>query len=218
LFTGSRASAVERRTVLEGLAHYTGLSTDYWDRANLRIDENRFLQELLRHQGRVVGRIDTRYQGRLLGPLAEMAKYDPFDGSVAAAIVANFNDYYRRELKVDCDREYVPMDDLWKQWDERHQLPDVDEFKAPFANTSVDLMYALSMNPRMKVLIHQGYFDLAVPYRTVKYVLDHLELSPELRANIRIEYYEAGHMMYVHPPSRQKFKRNTAEFIRANIR
>ena len=70
----------------------------------------------------------------------------------------------------------------------------------------------------MKVLIHQGYFDLAVPYRTVEYVLDHLDLSPELRANIRIEYYEAGHMMYVHPPSRQKFKQNTADFIRANLR
>src|SRR5262249_37715641 len=59
LFKGNRASAAERRAVLEGLVRYTGLSTDYWEKANLRIDENRFLQELLRNKGQVVGRIDT---------------------------------------------------------------------------------------------------------------------------------------------------------------
>jgi carboxypeptidase C (cathepsin A) len=82
----------------------------------------------------------------------------------------------------------------------------------------MDLMHALTMNPRMKVLIHQGYFDLAVPYRTVEYVLDHLDLAPELRANVRVEYYEAGHMMYVHPPSRMRFKKAVSEFISANVR
>jgi carboxypeptidase C (cathepsin A) len=218
LFKGNRASATERWTVLEGLARYTGLSTDYWEKANLRIDEGRFLQELLRSKGLVVGRIDTRYKGRLLGALAETMRYDPFDTAIGPAVVASFNDYYRRELKVESDREYVPSGDLWKHWDERHQLPDVDEYKVPFANTSVDLMHALTMNPHMKVLIHQGYFDLAVPYRSVEYVLDHLDLAPELRANVRVEYYEAGHMMYVHPPSRARFKQATAEFINANLR
>jgi carboxypeptidase C (cathepsin A) len=218
LFKGNRASPAERRAVLEGLARYTGLSTNYWDKANLRIDENHFLQELLRNQGQVVGRIDTRYKGRLLAALAESTRYDPFETAIGPAMVASFNDYYRRELNAESEREYVPSGDLWKQWDERHQLPDLDDFKVPFANTSVDLMHALTMNPRMKVLIHQGYFDLAVPYRTVEYVLDHLELPPELRANIRIEYYEAGHMMYVHPASRAKFKATVSEFIRSNLR
>ncbi len=218
LFKGHRISAAERRTVLEGLSRYTGLSNDYWEKANLRIDENRFLQELLRNKGEVVGRIDTRYKGKLLAPLAESTRYDPFDTAIGPALIASFNDYYHQDLKVESERQYVPSGDLWKNWDERHQLPDLDDFKVPFANTSVDLMHALTMNPHMKVLIHQGYFDLAVPYRTVEYVLDHLDLSPELRTNIRIEYYEAGHMMYVHPPSREKFKKTTADFIQANLR
>ena len=112
--------------------------------------------------------------------------------------------------KARSEIEWQPM--------KRHQLPDIDEYRVPFANTSVDLMHALTMNPRMKVLIHQGYFDLAVPYRTVEYVLDHLDLAPELRANVRIEYYEAGHMMYVHPPSIAKMKRDLSAFIESTTR
>ena len=39
LFKGRHASTTERQTVLAGLAKYTGLSADYWDKANLRMDE-----------------------------------------------------------------------------------------------------------------------------------------------------------------------------------
>jgi carboxypeptidase C (cathepsin A) len=74
----------------------------------------------------------------------------------------------------------------------------------------------MTMNPKMKVLIQQGYFDLAVPYRTVEYVVDHLDVALELRGNIRIEHYDAGHMMYVHPASMAKFKKTLAEFVSAN--
>ena len=208
LFKGHRASSAERRIVLDGLRRFTGLSAEYWERANLRIDEGRFLQELLRHKGTVVGRIDTRYTGPLLGSLAETVRYDPFETTVCTAIVACFNDYYRRELNVGLERDYVPMADLWKNWDELHQLPDIPDYKVPIANTSVDLSHALCMNPRMMVLIHQGFFDLSVPYRSVEYVLDHMDLSPDLRANIQVEYYHAGHMMYIHEPSRRKFKKS----------
>jgi len=31
--------------------------------------------------------------------------------------------------------------------------------------------------------------------------------------NIQIEYYKAGHMMYTHPPSIQKFKKDVDAFI-----
>jgi carboxypeptidase C (cathepsin A) len=68
-------------------------------------------------------------------------------------------------------------------------------------------------NPGMRVLVQQGYFDLATPYGVTEYVLNHMDLSPELRRNITVEYYEAGHMMYVHPPSMAEFKRDVAVFI-----
>jgi carboxypeptidase C (cathepsin A) len=200
---------------LKGLARYTGVSEEYWDKANLRLDEGRFVQELLRNKSIVVGRIDSRYTSGMVVPLSERARYDAYEAAIAPAIIASFNDYYRQELKVKSKRPYVSMDDLlWKRWDERHQQPDFDEFKVPFGNTAVDLAQALTMNPKMKVLIHQGYFDLSVPYGSVEYVVEHLDVATELRANVKVEYYDAGHMMYVHPPSREKFKKTTAEFIK----
>jgi carboxypeptidase C (cathepsin A) len=69
-------------------------------------------------------------------------------------------------------------------------------------------------NPKLRVLVQQGYFDLACPYGATDYFLDHLELPQKLRDNISVKRYEAGHMMYIHPDSMKKFSRDLAEFIR----
>ena len=217
LFKGTRATPEERKTVLAGLSRYTGLSEDYWNRANLRIDEGHFLQELMRSKGVLAGRVDTRYTGGSLNGLGESMAYDPYDADVAPAIVATFNDYYRGELKVESDRPYVLSGDLWKDWDNRHQQPDFNGGgKVPWANTGVDLAHAMTMNPKMKVLVLQGYFDLACPYRTVEYAIEHLDVAPALRSNVAIEHFDAGHMMYVEPASMQKFKRVLGAFVDAN--
>jgi carboxypeptidase C (cathepsin A) len=218
LFKGSRATAAEREVVLDGLARYTGVSAAYWDKANLRLDEPRFLQELLRSRGAVVGRVDSRYVGGDISRIAEVMKYDPYGSAVGPAVVATFNDYYRRELEVDSDREYVLSGDLEKDWDNRHAQPDFGGYKVPYPNTIVDLSHTITVNPKMKVLIQQGYFDLACPYRTVTYAVDHLDVDPKLRGNVAIEYYDAGHMMYVHPASMQKFARTLAAFVDSNSR
>ncbi len=217
LLKGHRASKEERQATLEGLAKYTGISADYWDKSNLRMSEGRFLQELMRNKGEVTGRVDSRYTGGSINPLAERMKYDPYISAVAPAIAATFNDYIRRELKVETDREYAFSGDLWRSWDFTHTQPTTG-FKSPVANTADDLMHAMTMNPKMKVLIQQGWFDLAVPYGSIEFVVDQMHLSPKVRSNIAFEYYEAGHMMYVHPPSMVKFKKDLAVFVDANSR
>ncbi len=217
LFKGSRATPAERQAVLAGLERYTGVSAAYWDDANLRLDESHFLQELLRKQGVVVGRVDSRYSGGDLSRLYETMKYDPYDTAIAPAIVATFNAYYRGDLKVESDREYVLSGGLWKDWDNSHFQPDIN-FKVAYPNTAVDLAHAMTMNPRMKVLVQQGYFDLACPYRTVEYVVDHLDVAADVKRNITIQYYDAGHMMYVQPDAMQKFRRTLTEFVDANNR
>ena len=70
----------------------------------------------------------------------------------------------------------------------------------------------------MKVLVQQGYFNLACPYRTVEYLVDHMNVPADVRRNVAIKYYEAGHMMYVHPASMVKFKNDLARFIRETDR
>jgi carboxypeptidase C (cathepsin A) len=217
LAKGARATAEERRAALDGLARYTGLSADYWDRANLRIDEGRFLQELLRNQGVVIGRIDTRYTGGNLSSIAEAMQYDPYASAIAPAIVATFNDYYRNELKVESDREYMLSGGVYSKWDGSHRQPDIGD-KVPIANTGIDLAHAMVMNPKMKVLVQTGYFDLACPYGTVEYFIDHMNVPAAIRKNVTVDYYEAGHMMYVHPASMQQFKRTLAGFVETSSR
>ena len=63
------------------------------------------------------------------------------------------------------------------------------------------------------MLVQQGYYDLATPYRATEYFVDQMPLPDSLRSNVSIEYYEAGHMMYVHPPSLSKFRKDLSEFV-----
>jgi carboxypeptidase C (cathepsin A) len=216
LYKGARATAEERRAVLEGLERYTGVSAEYWDAANLRMDEDHFLQELMRAQGKTIGRIDSRFAGGMPSRIAETTSFDPYMTSVAPAIVATYNTYVRRELGVVTDEKYVLSARLYRDWDPRHELPDSDGRKIPYPNVLPDISYAMTMNPEMKVQVHTGYFDLACPYGAVQDAIDHLDITPELRRNVHIEYYEAGHMMYVHPASMAKFAETTKAFIVEN--
>ena len=214
LHKGSRANAEERQRVLAGLQRYTGISADYWDKANLRIDESHFAKELLRDRGKVVGRIDSRFTGDSISHIAESFSYDPFFPAVGPAFTATFNDYYREQLGVKTDRKYVTSGNLWTKWDERHEQPGASQYgKVPIANTGVDLNHAMIQNPKLRVLVQQGYYDLATPYGATQYFLDHMELPGELRENITVEFFEAGHMMYLNPDEMKKFSRVLAEFV-----
>ena len=73
---------------------------------------------------------------------------------------------------------------------------------------------ALTMNPGLHLLVQQGYYDLATPTLATKHDINHLDISPEARERIRMEFYEAGHMMYLHQPSMEKFREDLAGFVR----
>jgi carboxypeptidase C (cathepsin A) len=212
LVKGARASAPERRAVAEKLGAYTGTSADYWLAANLRVNEGQFAQELMREGGRLAGRIDSRFAAFTVNALAEDMPFDPYMSAVGPAFVSTFNDYYRGDLGVEMERKYVVSGQLWKDWDRSHMQPG-SEYASPAADTGIDLAHAIIRNPGMQVLVQQGYFDLATPYRATEYFIDQMPLPESLRPNVSIEYYEAGHMMYVHPPSLLKFRKDLASFI-----
>ena len=80
-------------------------------------------------------------------------------------------------------------------------------------NTGPDMARALSRAPNMKVLILNGYYDIATVFYGVEHSINHLGLSPDVKDNIIMKYYEAGHMMYTHLPSIQQFRDDVLEFI-----
>jgi len=210
------AGPFRRIAVATQLGAYAGTSAEFWLAANFRVTEGQFTAELLRGRGQLAGRIDSRFLGYTTNALAENMPFDPYMSAMAPAFVAAFNDYYRRDLGVVMDRDYVPSGDSYKTWDRSHQDPG-SPYKSAAADTGIDLGHALVQNPRMKVLVQQGYFDLATPYRATEYFIDQLPIPDSLRANVAIRYYEAGHMMYVHPESRDQFRKDLAGFIDSSL-
>jgi carboxypeptidase C (cathepsin A) len=214
LMKGAILSAGERASVISKLAAYTGLSEEYWDHSDLRVSHFHFTQELLRDQDVTVGRIDSRFKGRSIDRVGATMQYDPFMSGVAPAFTAGFMHYYTNDLGFKKERDYVVSGGLYTDWDWLHTLPSGQ--KTLITNTAVDLATTMTLYPHMKVLIQQGYFDLATPHFVMRYVVNHMDLDQEQRARIEIAMYEAGHMMYVHPPSLAKYKADLAKFVLEN--
>jgi carboxypeptidase C (cathepsin A) len=208
LMLGSKLPDDLRSTTALKLARLTGLSQDYVERVNLRVDDNRFFKELLRRQGKTIGRLDSRYTGVDRDSGGETIEFDPSYAVITGPYTAAFNDYVRRELKFESDLPYeilsMRVNEQWRYSDHENEYVRVAE----------TLRRAMTSNPALKVFIANGYYDLATPYFATEYTANHLQLPLEWQANISMGYYEAGHMMYVHPPSLEKLKVDLARFVR----
>lgn len=214
LFRGDQLSADEKDAVATKLAQYTGLSQDYWLQADLRVKAGEFFQELLRADGKTVGRLDARFSGINQDLLSQSADYDPQSRAISPAYITAFLDYFHRELGVSKDLQYTITAGRRKgfKWDWTHE-GNIRWNANAAINTGPDMAQALSHDPNMKVLILNGYYDIATVFYGVEYSIDHLGLPPHLKDNIIMKYYEAGHMMYTHQPSLVKFKTDVAAFI-----
>jgi len=206
LMKGAALPAAERETISHKLAALTGLSSDFIGRCNLRVSEARFFKELLRDQRKTVGRLDARFTGSDRDSGGESIEFDPSFSAIAGPYTAVFNDYVRRELKFESDLPYeIISDKVNQQWTFDHDNRSV--------SVSDTLRSAIANNPHLRVFVASGYYDLATPYFATRYTFNHLQLPPELSANISMADYEAGHMMYVHEPSLRQLKADLAKFV-----
>lgn len=211
LARGDMLTDAERREVIRQLARFTGLSEEYVDESDLRIQIHRFCKELLRREKRTVGRLDSRFKGIDAIAVTERPDYDPAIAAIMPPYTSAFNDYVRRELRYETDDVYQVLGTGIKSpWDWGSAADG-------YPDTSDALRSAFSKNPHMQVFVASGYFDLATPYFATQYTLSHMGLDPELRGNIRTGYYEAGHMMYVHSESLARLKADVTEFIQGSL-
>jgi len=196
------------------LVTYAGLSEDYWLRANLRVQANEFFQELLREEGETVGRLDSRFTGINQDLLTQGANYDPQSLAISPAYITGFLDYFHNDLKVSKKLMYSTTAGRRSgfKWDWKHQ-GNFGWGTTTAINTGPDMAQAMSRDPNVKVLILNGYFDIATVFYGVEHSIDHLGLTKEIKDNIIMKYYEAGHMMYTHQASLEKFKTDVASFI-----
>lgn len=208
LLKGAALTDQERARIVKQLARYTGLSADYIERTNLRIDIHRFVKELLRDERRTVGRLDSRFKGIDRDAAGEFHDYDPSLTNIMGPYAATFYDYVRGELKFESDLPYEILSFKVNQnWS-------FAEHEGRFVKVADTLRQAITINPYLKVFVANGYYDLATPHFATEYTFNHLALDPSLQANITMRYYEAGHMMYIHLPSLAQLKQDLAEFVR----
>ena len=217
LMQGYVLPEAQKKAIAAKLAAYTGTSADYWEKADLRVSHQQFLQELKRDQRMIAGRIDSRFVGPSVNPLGEKMDYDPFFPAVGPAYTAAFLDYLHSDLKFGKDENYV-VSAFGIEWDWKHKRPGQGGWMSPLPNTVPDLAMAMTHNPGLGVLVLQGYYDLATPYLATKNDVAHLDIPPEARKRVDIQYYDAGHMMYLHEPSMRKFREDVAGFVRRTDR
>jgi carboxypeptidase C (cathepsin A) len=78
-----------------------------------------------------------------------------------------------------------------------------------------DLIEAMLTNPHLQIEVDNGLYDLATPFFATEYTMEHLGLPDQLQKNIHLQYYDAGHMMYLRDEDLTKLKSNVASFVEA---
>lgn len=208
LFQGAALPADKRKAAVQQTARLTGLSAKFVERANLRISLPQFAAELLRAEGKVVGRFDGRYTGLIRDPLAPFAEHDPSSTAIMSAYASTFNHYIRTELKYEEDRAYEILGNVGRwEWNAENG----------YLNVAETLAASITENPFLKVHVSNGIFDLATPYFASRYTFNHMQLPRKLQKNIIQDDYTAGHMMYLNLPDLKKQKADLAKFIRGSV-
>jgi carboxypeptidase C (cathepsin A) len=206
---GDGLSPEDRQKIIDTYARYTGLDKRLIDNANLRIDVEQFTHNLLLDQKLRVGRLDGRFTGIDPTGLLDERFYDPTGSAILPPYTSMFNNYLRTELnyKVDMPYKVFAYDEPgFDKWD----WGDADR---GFPNTAPGLRAAMAKNPYLKILVMEGFYDLATPFYAADYTIDHLNLGPDFHKNISFATYEAGHMVYVESNAHAKMKRDLVDFM-----
>ena len=213
LEAGPTLTPEQRHAIVAKLHEYTGLPTEYIEKANLRVTPGEFEKTLQDDTDTTTGRLDTRFSGPTLDPLSKAAEYDPQSAAISSAYVSAFNDYVRKDLKFGENRTYKPSARLYRTWNFLHQGPGAGIPLPQATNVMTDLALAMKYNPELKVMLNAGYFDLATPFYEGVYEMQHLPIPAKLQKNIEYQFYESGHMVYAHEASAKALHDNVAAFI-----
>ncbi|MEM0984035.1 MAG: peptidase S10 [Planctomycetota bacterium] len=208
LLRGTQLTPEEQRAIATRMSELTGVSVDFILRSNLRVPQQSFSKELLRSDGRTAGRLDSRFVGLDIDDVGDSTEYDPSMAAISGSYTASLNQYLRDELGFDSDLNYLILSGAVSPWSY------AGRGENRYTNVGEDLRQAMHQQPSLRVFVASGYFDLATPYFAADYTVDHLMLRPELRGNVSVGYYEAGHMMYIRRASREKLRNDMLTFYR----
>jgi carboxypeptidase C (cathepsin A) len=208
LFQGDHLPKADKERIAAQLHRYTGLSTDYILRSDIRINAIRFTKELLRDEGKSVGLLDGRYAQDELDNVAEAPDSDPFGAKTGPIYISTFQPYLRNDLGIDWTKRYFPQNGeangKWKRPARgRHAF-------AGFVDVTSALAQGTKDNEALRVFAAAGYDDLTTSYFATRYMLEHSSIDPK---RLFIHNYNGGHMMYLYRPSLDALSNDIVAFI-----
>lgn len=216
LLQGADLDPAKKAAIAAKLEGYTGVPAALWLKANLRLTGGEFSKYLQDGSDITTGRLDSRFEGPHMNPLASEADYDPFTESIESAILATMNTYAHDTLKYGENMTYKQSArEQGFNWDMKHHSPGAG-WEGTSANVSSDIAYTMKVNPKMHVLLMGGYFDLGTLYFGATYEMKHLPVPASLQKNIEYKFFPTGHMVYVNEEALHGLHDRTAEFIREN--
>ena len=206
LLKGNDLQMTERDEIAKRLVQLTGLSEQYIIGTDLRINIHRFCKELLRDEGVTIGRLDSRYKGFDRDDVGEVHELDPSYAAILGPYTATMYDYLRRDLDYETDLPYEILKSLYQTWK-------YENYQNNYVNTAQDLRKGFQHHPGLKVIVCNGYYDLATPLLATEYTFGHIPLPEKQQSQIKMTYYKAGHMMYLHEPSLKQLSEDLHKFI-----
>ena len=201
------AAAVERMAAR--VAELTGIDIATARRLGGRVDEEAFLREFERSEGKIVAFYDATVDAYDPFPADRHSRFlDPvlpgFEPAFASAIV----DLYQRRLgwKVE-DRYELLNGEVSRDWRWGGKLAAPESLSA--------LRRMLALDPKFRVLVAHGVTDVQTPYFNTA-----LELAqiPDFGApgRLALKVYPGGHMVYADDTSRQALRDDARRLIEGN--
>ena len=211
LYKGSLLSEAEKNEVAEKLSYFTSLDIDYILKSDLRILMRRFQKELLADRGLAVGRLDGRFMADEIDKLSDGPHLgDPSSFQISAAYTASLNYYYASVLGIKMDRPYITSNRATSQKWKWRPVPEGKQWEPAAVNVTRKLSETMRRNTDMKVMVANGYYDLICPFFDAEYTFSRNGI---IRDQIKMTYYEGGHMMYTHEPDFLKLSNDVREFL-----
>lgn len=187
----------DRTAIYPQIAEMIGFSPEEIEEHQGKITDDHFCDSLLKDQRQLVSRMDGRTQGH-------RGRYDPGIAQIEGAMAATLHQYLHREL--DFKSSYIIFSEK-----ANNQWNFFDHNRWGYPSLMDSMRRTLTSNPSMKIFVGCGYFDLATPFATAEYFMDHLDI-PNL--TVQMEYYDGGHMYYTNPQARAKFKQDLTRFYK----
>lgn len=221
-------SEAERREVIDRVARYSGLERAMIDPKTLAVDDVRFVYDLVRDRGLLVGLYETRRA--VAWNQAVPTEPDPFIDPGLVPQLPYMNGtapallrYLREELGYRSDLSYqgpfgggYPSSDAPRgDWASARWVRNAGEAAAemifPVDGKTPPLREAMELNPDLMILVQCGYHDLICHYYENVWAIE--RLAPELRRRFTVRTYQGGHEAYLTRVTRLAMQRDLARFV-----